>query len=309
MKALIYKSTGSWYLAQSVDGRFWNCRIKGKFKLDKLITSTNPIAVGDWVTLEVAEQEAHQAMIVGIDDRKNYLVRQSPHGRHQKHIVAANLDQSIIIATIKEPKTSTGFLDRFLVTCEAYHIPAIIVFNKSDILDEEDMAYYYFLAETYQSVGYAVHLLSAEKNIGMDSFRDLLKGRKTLITGHSGVGKSTLINLLLPEKDLATSAVSEWSGKGMHTTTFAEMYDLPEGGHIIDTPGIRELGVIDIRKDELSGYYPEMKSRLLECKYNNCLHLNEPGCAIKEAIRQKEISEERYINYLKIMDTIDEKKY
>jgi ribosome biogenesis GTPase len=158
-------------------------------------------------------------------------------------------------------------------------------------------------------VGYAVYLLSAEKNLGMDSFRDLLKGRKTLITGHSGVGKSTLINILLPEKDLATSAVSEWSGKGMHTTTFAEMYDLPEGGHIIDTPGIRELGVIDIRKDELSGYYPEMKSRLQDCKYNNCLHFNEPGCAIKEAIRQKEISEERYINYLKIMDTIDEKKY
>lgn len=311
LRARVYKSTGSWYLVRSEDHRLWKCRIRGKLKIDKSITSTNPIAVGDWVHLEPESESASeaQAMITLVEDRQNYLVRQSPHGRHQKHIVASNLDQSVVIATLREPRTSTGFLDRFLVTCEAYHIPAILVFNKADILDEEDRHYFDFLRNLYADIGYPVLLISAETQQGLAEFRNLLQDKVTLLTGHSGVGKSTLINRLLPGQELATQEVSDWSGKGMHTTTFAEMYDLPEGGHLIDTPGIRELGVIDILHEELSGYFPEMKKFLTACKYNNCLHLNEPGCQVKLAVEEGLVSEMRYENYLRIMETIEERKY
>lgn len=309
MKATIYKSTGSWYIVKADDGLFYNCRIKGKFKLDKTITSTNPIAVGDIVTVELEDIEEKTGMIVGIDKRKNYLVRSSPHSKHLIHIVASNLDQSLIIATLKDPKTSLGFIDRFLVTCEAYRIPAVIIFNKSDLLEEEDIAYFKEVKKIYNDIGYRVLLISAEKNEGMDDFLSLLKDKVSLVTGHSGVGKSTLVNKILPEKDIFTQEVSEWSGKGMHTTTFAEMHDLIDGGQLIDTPGIRELGVVSISKAELSGYFPEIKKELVNCKYNNCLHFNEPGCAVKEAVRLGTISEERYISYAKIYESIDDKAY
>lgn len=290
-----------------MDGRFWNGRMKGKFKMDKEITSTNPIAVGDRVEVELESELENSVMITGIEKRKNYLVRISPHNKNQKHIVASNLDQSILIATVKDPRTSTGFIDRFLVSCEVYHLKAIIVFNKSDILNADDLRYYNYLKELYTQIGYEIYLISAEKNEGLDTFKQILDQKTSLLTGHSGVGKSTLINKVLPEKDLFTQEVSEWSGKGMHTTTFAQMYDLPDGGQLIDTPGIRELGIVNVSRAELSGYFPEFKKELVKCKYNNCSHFNEPGCAVKDALSQGIISEERYVNYAKIFETIEEK--
>jgi len=309
LKATIYKSTGSWYICKTEDGRIWNARTKGKLKLDKEITSTNPIAVGDIVEVALEDDLENSLMIESIEKRKNYIVRTSPHNKHQKHIVAANLDQSIILATIKDPRTSLGFIDRYLVTCEVYHIPTMIVVNKSDTLDDEDMKYYEFLKSTYNKIGYPIHLISAEKKLGLDSLKDILKDKTTLITGHSGVGKSTLINTLIPVKDIRVQEVSGWSGKGMHTTTFAEMHDMPEGGRIMDTPGIRELGIVDVSRAELGGYFPEIRKMALSCKYNNCLHFNEPHCAVLAAVKANEISEERYISYSKIYETIDDKNY
>jgi len=309
LKALIYKSTGSWYIAKCEDGIFRNCRIKGKLKLDRYITSTNPIAVGDHVIVELESNPEDTAMITAIETRNNYLVRTSPHSKFQKHIVASNLTQSIILATLKDPKTSLGFIDRFLVTCEAYHIPAIIVINKSDTLDEIDKMYYEEIYSIYTKIGYTVHLISAEKKINMDTLHHLLKDKITLLTGHSGVGKSTLINQLIPAQDIRVQEVSDWSGKGMHTTTFAQMYDLPQGGQLIDTPGIRELGIVDINRAELSGYFPEMKRMLQACKYNNCNHFNTPHCAVKQAVQDGIISQERYISYAKIFESIDDHHY
>lgn len=309
MQAVIYKSTGSWYLAKTNDGSFWQCRIKGKLKIDTTITSTNPIAVGDFVEIEPEVGQGNSAMITNILDRKNYIVRVSPHNKNQKHIVASNMDTSMIIATIKDPKTSTGFIDRNLVTCEAYHIPAIIVMNKADILNEKEKEYFQYLKTMYHTAGYPIYLISVEKKTGLDSLLDALHNKTSLITGHSGVGKSTFINTILPERELRVQEVSAWSGKGMHTTTFAEMFDLPNGGQIIDTPGIRELGIVDMERAELGGYYPEIRIFAKNCKYNNCLHLNEPGCGVKEAVRSKRLIEERYINYVKILDTIEDKGY
>lgn len=309
MKALIYKSTGSWYICKTEDGRCWNARTKGKFKMDKEITSTNPIAVGDEVVVDLEDELENSLMIVGIDQRKNYLVRTSPHSKYQKHIVASNLDQSIIIATIKDPRTSMGFIDRYLVSCEVYHIPTLIVFNKADTLDEEDMNYYEQVKAIYTKIGYPVYLIAAEKKQGLDQLKQILHDKTTLITGHSGVGKSTLINTLIPVKDIRVQEVSEWSGKGMHTTTFAEMHDLPEGGRIIDTPGIRELGIVNVSRAELGGYFPEIRLKAVGCKYNNCLHFNEPQCAVRQAVKDGEISEERYISYSKIYESIDDKNY
>lgn len=309
MKAIVYKSTGSWYICKTQDGRFWNGRTKGKFKIDREISSTNPIAVGDIVTMELEDELENSAMIIGIDQRKNYLVRTSPHNRRLRHIVASNLDQSILLCTLKDPRTSTGFIDRFLVSCEVYHVPAVLVFNKCDEMDEDDLAYYHHLKDLYETIGYKVFLISAEQSIGLDALYDVMHEKVSLITGHSGVGKSTLINSLLPHKDIRTQEVSDWSGKGMHTTTFAEMHDLASGGQIIDTPGIRELGIIDISRAELGGYYPEINRWSKSCKYNNCLHFNEPGCAVKEAVKQNQIAEERYVNYAKIYESINEQTW
>lgn len=310
MKGIVYKSTGSWYIVKMLeDNSFVHCRIKGKFKFDKEITSTNPIAVGDEVQIEYEETEENTAIIVGIETRRNYLVRASPHSKYAKHIVASNLSQSIILATLKNPKTSLGFIDRFLISCEAYHIPALIVFNKSDILDEGEKAYFQYIKKIYLQIGYPVYLISAENDNINQELETLLKDKTSLLTGHSGVGKSTFINKLVPKQSIRVQEISDWSGKGMHTTTFAEMYDLPFGGKLIDTPGIRELGIVDMTRSELSGYFPEMSKRLNDCKYNNCTHFNEPECAIKLAVKMGGISEERYISYAKIYETIQDKKY
>jgi ribosome biogenesis GTPase / thiamine phosphate phosphatase len=307
MKATIYKSTGSWYVAKAENGKIYNARIKGIFKIDE-ITSSNPLAVGDEVELE-EESEINTAIINEIYERKNYVARSSPHRKSQIHIVASNLDQSILFATLKEPRTSQGFIDRFLVTNEAYHIPAIIVFNKSDIYRAKEMTKFEELKSMYEAIGYKVFLTSVINNEGVDEIKTLLKDKVTLVSGHSGVGKSSLLNSLFPELSLKTQNRSGWRGKGQHTTTFAEMFDLPAGGKIIDTPGVKEFGIVDISKQELSHYFPEMRTRINDCQFNNCLHINEPGCAIKRAVEKKEIAEERFFSYYNILESIDEKKY
>lgn len=307
MKGLIYKSTGSWYIAKGEDGVLYNARIKGVLKIDG-ITSTNPIAVGDEVQME-KEPDSENAMINKIFDRRNYVARVSPHNKNQHHIIAANLDQSLLFATLKDPKTSQGFIDRFLVTCEAYHVPAIIVFNKADVYRKKEVDKFEEVKGIYEKIGYKVFLVSVVKNQGVDEIKDLLKGKTTLLSGHSGVGKSTFINAIFPSLALRTKEVSGWSGKGMHTTTFAEMFDVPLNGKIIDTPGIRELGLVDIEKSELSHYFPEMRELLINCQFNNCIHINEPGCAVKSALNDGVIHEDRYISYLTILDSIEKVSY
>ena len=305
MKGLIYKSTGSWYIAKTNGGKVFNARIKGVLKIDG-ITSTNPIAVGDEVEMELENELEHTTTITSIIERKNYVARVSPHNKHQHHIVASNLDQSVLFATLKDPKTSQGFIDRFLVACEIYHVPAIIVFNKADIYKKKELEKFELLQSIYEKIGYKVVLASVIENKGVDEIKNLLKDKTTLLSGHSGVGKSTFINTIFPELQLKILEVREWSGKGMHSTTFAEMFDLPFGGRIIDTPGIRELGLVDITKQELSGYFPEMRKLVNNCQFNNCMHFNEPGCAVKAAVNAGTISEERYISYLTIMESMKE---
>ena len=308
MKGLVYKSTGSWYLLRDEAGKHWNARMKGVLKLDD-ITSTNPVAVGDWVDFEMESESAGTAIINEISERHNYINRQSPRHKHQHHIVAANLDQSILVVTLREPRTSQGFIDRFLVASEMYHVTPVIVFNKSDLYRDKERKVYESLRDMYEAIGYTVLLVSAEKEEGIVEFSQLLKDRTTLLSGHSGVGKSTLLNVLFPGMNRKTQDISGWSGKGQHTTTFAEMFDLPQGGKIIDTPGMREFGLVDISKQELSHYFPEMRGRIQDCQFNNCLHFNEPGCAIKEAVNNGSIHVDRYASYLTILDSIEEKSY
>ncbi len=307
MQATVYRSTGSWYILKNSEGDFVNARLKGKLKIAGR-TSTNPIAVGDVV--EIDEEAVEGNLVISkIYDRKNYINRVSPHNKNLHHIVAANLDQSLLFATLKNPKTSFGFIDRFLITSEAYRVPAIIVFNKADLYKEKEQEKFELAKKNYEAIGYKIMLMSIEKNIGTAEVKELLKNKITLLSGHSGVGKSTFINYVFPDLSLKTLAVSDWSGKGMHTTTFAEMFDLPFGGSIIDTPGIREMGLVDVPKHELAQYYPEMRAVMNDCKFNNCQHFNEPGCAVKIAINEGIISEERYLSYLAIKDTIEEKSY
>ena len=308
MKATVYKSTGSWYIVKDEAGKFWNARMKGVMKIDD-ITSTNPVAVGDMIEMESQADTDNSAIIDAIHKRNNYINRQSPRHKYQHHIVAANLDQSMLVATLKEPKTSQGFIDRFLVASEMYHVSPFIVFNKSDLYKTKELDKYEQLKAMYEMVGYKVFLISVEKKEGVDQVLELLNDKTTLISGHSGVGKSSFLNVVFPDINLKTQDVSGWSGKGQHTTTFAEMYDLPFGGRIIDTPGMREFGLVDIEKQEISHYFPEMRDRLNNCQFNNCLHFNEPGCAIKEAVVNREIHEDRYVSYINIMDSIEQKSY
>ena len=282
--------------------------MKGVFKIDD-ITSTNPVSVGDEVELETENENEKTAIITEIHPRRNYINRQSPRAKHQQHIIAANLDQSLLVATLKEPKTSQGFIDRFLVASEMYHVSSIIAFNKSDLYRKKEKELFEKLAAIYRKIGYTVLLISVNANEGIEVVKELLKGKTTLISGHSGVGKSSLLNAILPELNLKTQDVSGWSGKGMHTTTFAEMFDLPFGGRLIDTPGMREFGLVGLSKQELSHYFPEMRDRLNDCQFNNCMHINEPGCAIKEAVVKGEIDEDRFVSYVNILDSIEQKSY
>ena len=292
MRGLVYKSTGSWYIVRDESGRPWNARIKGVLKLDE-ITSTNPVAVGDWVQLEVEDEDAGTAMILSIEPRRNYLNRQSPRHKHQHHIVAANLDQSLLLVTVKSPKTSTGFIDRCLVGSEMYHVPSLIVCNKADLYSEKELSVFAEWKRVYEGAGYPVLLVSAETGAGMEELFERLSGKTTL----------------LPGLNRRTQDVSGWSGKGLHTTTFAEMFDLPGGGSIIDTPGMREFGLVDLKRAELSHYFPEMRRVLEGCQFNNCLHINEPDCAVKEAVRDGLIDEKRFLSYVNLLDSIDERNY
>jgi ribosome biogenesis GTPase len=311
LQATVYKSTGSWYVVKTSTGEIFQSRMKGIFKRDGDITSTNPIAVGDVVEIAPDDSDANakNAMITDIGPRKNYIVRSSPHGKNKKHIVAANMDQAVLVCTVKEPRTSQGFIDRFLVTAAAYHIPVILVFNKKDLHKEKEIEKYAAMEELYTAIGYQVMLISATSGDGVDDVKALLKDKTTLMAGHSGVGKSSLINVLMPGLDLKTKAVSGWSGKGLHTTTSAEMYDLPFGGCLIDTPGVREFGIVDIPKAELSHYFLDMQPYISKCQFNNCLHINEPGCAVKAAVEEGEIDVDRYVSYATILETIEEEQY
>lgn len=307
MQAIVYKSTGSWYQVRNEKGEAFRARIKGKLKIDG-ITSTNPVAVGDFVKLE-AEPGDENMIITEILPRRNYINRVSPHNRNQHHIVASNLDQSLLFATLKDPKTSLGFIDRFLVISEAYHVPVFIVFNKTDIYRKKEMDALQEIRDLYGKIGYLVFDISMQSGHGLEGLLQMLLGKTTLLSGHSGVGKSSFINHIFPDKELKTQEVSNWSGKGMHTTTFAEMFDLPQGGRIIDTPGIREMGLVDIEKEELAHYFPEMREVMSQCKFHNCIHVEEPGCAVKAALETGEISIERYASYRNILDTIDTRSY
>ena len=308
MKAKVYKSTGSWYQVKAANGQFYNARAKGVFKIEGH-TSTNPIAVGDDVDIEIEAVQEESAVIQKIHDRRNYVARVSPHNKRMHHIIASNMDQSLLFATLKEPKTSTGFIDRFLISCEAYHIPAILVFNKADLYRQKEMERFELLKDIYTNAGYTVMLISVETGMGLEELEEMLMNKTTLLSGHSGVGKSTFINHLFPQFNLRTQEVSNWSGKGLHTTTFAEMFDIDEHTHIIDTPGVRELGIVDIAKSELSHYFPEMRKLLGDCQFNNCMHINEPGCAVKQQVGIGSVSEDRYVSYLTILDTMEDKKY
>lgn len=302
MKAKILQSTGSWYQAKTDDQKNIKCRLLGKFKQEEQ-KSTNPIAVGDEVILSYDSQSGDY-VIEEILPRRNYIIRQSPRQKHLKHIIAANIDQAILIVTISQPRTSLGFIDRFLVIAEMYHIPVTIVINKMDAFTAKDEKTLEKILNTYPSIGYPIILSSAKQLQGIDEIKNLLTNKTTLVVGHSGVGKSTTINAINPHLNLKTANISNKWQKGMHTTTFATMFEIFENSFIIDTPGIKELFVIEIEPEELSGYFPEMRKISNNCQYNNCLHENEPNCAVKDALLDEQISDTRFESYISILDNI-----
>jgi ribosome biogenesis GTPase len=301
------RSTGSWYEVRTQDGHILQCRLKGKFKI-KDLKVTNPIAVGDKVAYDIENETENTGIIYDILPRENYIIRQSVHKTAHGHLLASNLDQAVLIATLTFPRTSLGFIDRFLVTAEAFRIPTVLVFNKLDILDNEMIAYQEELADLYESLGYKCLFTSAINNIGVDAFNELLKGKVTLLSGHSGVGKSTLVNAIAPDLDLRTSEISTFANKGVHTTTFAEMFEIDAETFIIDSPGIKELGLADMEKEEISHYFPEMRELLGECRFHNCLHIDEPKCAVKDAVVEGTIAESRYSSYLSMVLGEDNRK-
>ena len=299
MQGLVMKSTGSWYLVKTDNGSIIECRLKGKLRLEDRKT-TNPVAVGDIVELQRDEDGSNQ--IVTILPRKNYIIRKSINLSKQAHIIASNLDQAILVATLVAPRTSLGFIDRFLVTAEAYGINAKIVFNKCDVLDEEMIELQNDIIKLYTDIGYQCYSISSFNNEDVEMIKDLLKDKTTLLSGHSGVGKTTLINAIDSKLDLRTGDISSAHLKGMHTTTFAELFPLSFGGNIIDSPGIKELGLVEMKKEEIGHYFPEIRALLNECKFNNCIHVNEPHCAILKAVEEGRISDERYQSYLGILN-------
>lgn len=306
-EALVIRSTGSWYDIRNEDGHIYKARLKGKFKIMGLKV-TNPIAVGDRVQFEVEDVIENTAVILDIAPRENYIIRQSVHKTAHGHILAANIDQAVLLATLAMPRTSLGFIDRFLVTAESFRIPTTIVFNKTDILSDEGLDYQQEIIEMYETIGYSCLVTSATEGVGVDAFRQLLDHKITLLSGHSGVGKSSLVNAVAPDLNLRTNEVSTFANKGVHTTTFAEMFELAPETFIIDTPGIKELGLIEMDKSEISHYFPEMRERLNQCRFNNCLHLNEPGCSVKDAVGEGTIAETRYMSYLSMLEGDDNRR-
>lgn len=306
MKGVVIKSTGSWYIVRLMNGEEKNARIKGKFRIQGIKT-TNPVAVGDMVSLE--EGEDGNAIINEIEERKNYIIRKSVNLSKRSHIIAANVDQAILVVTLSQPKTFTAFIDRFLVSAEAYHIPTIIVFNKIDVYTEEEKEELAYLKAVYTDIGYKCIETSATQNINIDVLKSCLKNKTSVISGHSGVGKSTLLNTIQPGLELKTNKVTESHQLGKHTTTFAEMFPLDFGGNIIDTPGIKAFGLIDFDKAELSHYFIEMRALLNDCQFNNCVHINEPKCAVKNALENHGVAPFRYKNYVSMYEDDEEETY
>jgi ribosome biogenesis GTPase / thiamine phosphate phosphatase len=306
MQGLVIKNTGSLYLVKTDEGGILECIAKGNLRI-KGLRSTNPVAVGDRVTIE--ETTGETAYITGIADRKNYIVRKPTNLSKQLHILAANLDQAFLLVTIKSPVTNTTFIDRFLATAEAYRIPAHLLFNKVDLYDEEDLEYMNALVALYTSIGYPCTCISAKKGQGLEPLKTLMQGKISLLSGNSGVGKSTLINIVDPNYNARTGILSESHHKGMHTTTFSEMFELENGGYLIDTPGIKGFGTFDMKPEEVSHYFPEIFAVSKDCRFNNCTHIHEPGCAVLPAIKEHRISESRYSSYLSILTDEVEGKY
>lgn len=290
-------------MVEGENGKRIPCRIQGKFRT-KGIKATNPIAVGDWVRYEY-EPDQESAVITALEPRKNYIIRRSINLSKQVQIIGANLDQALLVVTLASPPTSFGFIDRFLVTAEAYDIPAVLVFNKLDLFSEDGLDILRDYMELYEQIGYPCYAVSAQEKTNLAEIRQLLQDKTTLVSGHSGVGKSTLINAIEPTVALKTGEISEWSDKGKHTTTFAEMIDLSFGGKLIDTPGIRELGIVDIEQGELAHFFPEMRARLNACRFHNCRHINEPGCVVIDAVQSGDIQSSRYDSYLSIYHNQD----
>lgn len=300
MKGTVVKSTGSWYNVLDDNGTMWKARVRGKLRLQDADTS-NPIAVGDRVDLMPDPQFPETASIMGIDDRRNWIIRKSNKLSSRRQIIAANIDLAVMVASLVAPRTSTGFIDRFLVCCEAFHIPALLFFNKTDLLPDEGMEIAQELAGIYLRAGYSVIMGSAALDEGLNDLHEQIDGKTVLLAGHSGAGKSTLINGLFPGADVKVGEISEAHEKGMHTTTFAEMHLMPGGTRIIDTPGIRDFGLVDIEPRESGQYFPEFRPLLRQCRFNDCTHTNEPGCAIREALEAGKIPEERFYSYLSIL--------
>jgi ribosome biogenesis GTPase len=306
MTGLVYKSTGSWYAVKTEANEVYECRIKGKFRM-KGIKSTNPIAVGDVVDFDLDDtSDAVTGSIHHIHDRKNYIVRKSVNLSKQTHIIASNIDIVFLIVTINNPITTTSFIDRFLVTAEAYHIKAVLLFNKIDTFDEAMTDDQLYLQYIYTQIGYECLRVSATESKGLDALKEMMKGKVCMFSGHSGVGKSTLVNALEPTLNLKTKEISDLHQQGQHTTTFAEMFDLSFGSKIIDTPGIRGFGIVDMEKQEIKGYFPEFFALEDQCKFNNCLHKDEPNCAVKNALEEDKIAWSRYKSYLQILEGDDE---
>lgn len=307
MHGQVVKSTGSWYTVRTDDGRLVECKIKGNFRL-KGIRSTNPVAVGDFV--QIALNQEGTAFITSIDDRRNYIIRKATNLSKQSHILAANVDQTLLVVTVNYPETSTTFIDRFLAGAEAYRVPVILAVNKHDLLDEDGARYAGMLIDLYENIGYKCVSLSATNG---DEVRNkllpLLVGKLTLVSGNSGVGKSTIINKLIPGADLRTANISDAHDTGMHTTTFSEMLDLPEGGSVIDTPGIKGFGTFDIEKEELTSYFRDIFHFSKDCRFSNCTHTHEPGCAVRKAVEEHYIAQSRYNSYLSMLEDKDESKY
>ena len=307
MRGLIVRNTGSWYAVKTDDGQLFDCKVKGTFRL-KGIRSTNPVAVGDVVSI-APSPDGQTALIEDIEDRRNYIIRKASNLSKQSHIIAANVDLAALVVTIAHPETSTTFIDRFLASAEAYRVPVLLIFNKTDLYDEEELRQMHELVSLYQSIGYKCLACSAEEGNGIDELQAELMNKTTLLSGNSGVGKSTLLNLLVPEAEARTAEISAAHDAGMHTTTFSQMFFLPQGGSLIDTPGIKGFGTFDMEREEVSHYFREIFKTSADCRFGNCTHTHEPGCAVLQAVAEGRIAESRFMSYLSMLEDKDENKY